>query len=88
MELGVLLAYKYPNLKAGKDYLVKDDGEGAFIAKWNAEEPQPTDEELQDAWAEYEANPPQDPLTPVEQLKKQQDLMQQAIDELIFGGAL
>lgn len=85
MELGVLLAYQYPHLKVGKEYLVKDDGSGAFIAKWEASEPQPTDEELQIAWDEYIANPPEPELAPVEDLQKQHTDL---VFQLMMGGVL
>jgi hypothetical protein len=36
----------YPQLVSLKDYVVKDDGNGQFIAQWNVKLPQPTADEL------------------------------------------
>ena len=39
----------YPDI-ANKEFLVQDDGQGAYIAKWEYRKPQPTNEELEEAW--------------------------------------
>lgn len=85
MELGTVMNYLYPDFKNGKEYVVANNGEGAFITSWNADVPQPTDVELQTAWQQIQANPPVIPLSAIEQLQKDQaDLM----FELVMKGVL
>ncbi|MEH7481479.1 XkdW family protein [Neobacillus drentensis] len=92
MNISEAIQKLFPNAKPGsdKDFLVMDlaDGEGQFIAEWNLPDPQPTETELQAAWKEYQLNPPPAPLSEFEKLQQLQELMQQAIDEIIFGGDL
>lgn len=71
MELAKVLKYKYPNLEAFQDYTVMDNGDGAFIAEWNATEPHPKEDELQAAWEEMQVNPPEQPISDFDILKKQ-----------------
>lgn len=37
------------------------DNRGEFIAEWNLDVPQPSAEELEAAWEEYQTNPPEPP---------------------------
>ncbi|MFD1777000.1 XkdW family protein [Paenibacillus rhizophilus] len=60
----------FNRLTEGEDYDIVD--RGPYIAIWNLEAPQPTEEELQAAWEAYleaEANKPPEPPTEVEQLR-------------------
>lgn len=84
MELGALMKKLYPSAVSQKDYVVQNDGDGPYIAEWYLNEPQPTQEELETAWANYVPEPR--PLTKLEELERQQELMQTAIDEIIFSG--
>lgn len=86
MELGKVLLVKYPQLKPNADYVVIDNGSGAFIKEWKANSPKPTDSELQTMYADMQTNPPVEPLSELDQVKKQQELMQKALDDLIFSG--
>ncbi|WP_375103760.1 XkdW family protein [Paenibacillus sp. RS8] len=59
----------FNRLEEGVDYDIVERGQ--FIAVWNLDKPQPTEEELQAAWAAYleaEANKPPE-LTETEQLR-------------------
>lgn len=63
----------YPNVKPSIDFSVCLDVDGSqYISEWNLEQPQPTQEELQAAWDQYQANPPSPTLDPISDLKKQQ----------------
>lgn len=46
MTLSEQLQNLYPQLVPLKDYVVKDDGNGQFIAQWNTKLPQPTVDQL------------------------------------------
>ena len=37
------------------DFILQDDGDGAYIAKWNSASPQPTEAEIEAAHAEWQA---------------------------------
>jgi hypothetical protein len=64
----------YPDAKPSQDFFIMDDGNGPEIRNWKYGQPIPSVEELEAAWAEIEAIPPQ--LSAVEQLQKDQaDLM-------------
>lgn len=76
---------RYPELSKS-DVSLRNDGNGIYIEVWNCDQSQPTIEEV-NQWVEEDVNLPQ-PLSEMDQLKKQQELMQEAIDELIFGGSL
>ncbi len=52
MNLARALIYLFPNTCMMKDILVRDDGEGAYIDQWNISDPQPTQEQLDQAWIE------------------------------------
>jgi hypothetical protein len=43
----------YPNLVQGTDFLLQDDGQGAYIKSWTNPNPQPTQADLQRGWFEY-----------------------------------
>ena len=59
----------YNLLVEGEDYDLVD--EGPYIAVWNLEAPQPTEAELQAAWAEIEAQPvPEPPETDAQKLAR------------------
>jgi hypothetical protein len=78
---------RYPELTED-DVMIVDRGEGPFIYQWNSQQPMPTPEELQQ-WSEEEVFPPvQTPEEELLLLKEKQELMQQAIDDLILGGML
>jgi hypothetical protein len=65
----------FNRLVEGVDYDIVERGQ--FIAAWNLDEPQPTEEELQAAWAAYleaEANKPPK-LTEMEILQRENTLL-------------
>ena len=37
------------------DFTLQDDGDGAYIAQWNSDQPQPTEAEIEAAHAEWQA---------------------------------
>lgn len=37
------------------DFALQDDGDGAYILRWNSDQPQPTEAEIEAAHAEWEA---------------------------------
>ena len=77
----------YPDARPNIDFVNVEDEDGTQrITEWTYTQPQPTVEELETAWNEYVANPPEEPLTEIEQLKKNQELMQEALDDLLLGG--
>jgi XkdW protein len=86
MNIALALKHLFPDKKQPDDYYVFEEVDGVpEIIKWNIEEPQPTEEELQAAWDDYIANLPEPPLSPIEELKKQQaDL----VFELMMKGVL
>jgi len=51
-KLCIAMHQLYPKMHAGVDYLIKRDapGEMPYIAEWNAEEPRPTQEQLDAAF--------------------------------------
>jgi hypothetical protein len=78
---------RYPELTED-DVMIVDRGEGPFIYRWNSQQPMPTPEELQQ-WSEEDVFPlVQTPEEELLLLKEKQELMQQAIDDLILGGML
>lgn len=86
MNKALAIKFLYPNAELGKDYSVRDDGEGQFIDTWFLEEPEPSAEELEAAWQEYLKLDNEQPMTQVEkqllligeQLAKEKIARQQA----------
>lgn len=66
MNKALAIKYLYPDAELGKDFSVRDDGEGQFIDTWALEEPIPSDEELESAWQEYLKLDNEQPMTQVE----------------------
>lgn len=57
INLSQAIITKYPNAMPIKDFIVRNDGEGDYIAYWNyAEEPKPLEEEIEAWWFEYRKN--------------------------------
>lgn len=52
MNIALAIMHLYPQANPITDFIVQDDsdGEGPYIAAWNLEDPQPTEEELLEAW--------------------------------------
>lgn len=51
MNLPELLKLKYPNIKFSEDVKLRDVGNGPEIYEWNLDDPEPTQQDL-DQWAE------------------------------------
>jgi hypothetical protein len=49
MNISTALAKLFPSAVPDVDYVVQDDGDGAFIKAWSLPSPQPTEAELQAA---------------------------------------
>lgn len=50
MNLAQAIIGFYPNIKPLEDFVVQDDGEGAYIKEWNYDKPIPTDKQLEEGW--------------------------------------
>lgn len=50
MNIALAILHMYPQAEQPKDFIVRDDGEGQFIAEWNLDTLQPTEAELRAAW--------------------------------------
>lgn len=46
VSLSVILGYIFPSAVSLRDYVVQDDGDGPYIARWSLPQPQPTPAEL------------------------------------------
>ncbi|PRS47477.1 XkdW family protein [Bacillus sp. MZGC1] len=66
MNKALAIMYLFPNAILGKDFSVRDDGEGQFIDTWTLEEPIPSDEEFVAAWQEYLKLDSERPMSQVE----------------------
>lgn len=55
MNLANALRYLFPNASPLRDYEIRDEGAGAYIAVWNLQAAQPTEAELQAASDAYDA---------------------------------
>ncbi|MDM5163816.1 XkdW family protein [Bacillus zhangzhouensis] len=66
MNKALAIKYLYPYAELGRDYSVRDDGEGQFIDKWSLDDPMPSDEVLEAAWNEYLSESNEKPLSNVE----------------------
>lgn len=51
MSLFNALNYLYPNAVVGADYILRNDGDGDYIADWHLSTPQPTQDDLSAAEA-------------------------------------
>ncbi|MGO4269819.1 XkdW family protein [Paenibacillus sp. TAF58] len=61
MNIPQAIIHLFPQANPMLDFIVQDDsdGEGPYIAQWNMQEPLPTEEELQAAWAALQPTPDQ-----------------------------
>ncbi|MEC0264458.1 XkdW family protein [Paenibacillus anseongense] len=59
MNIPQAITHLFPQAVPFTDFIVQDDsdGNGPYIAQWNLEEPQPTEEELQAAWEAMQPTP-------------------------------
>lgn len=57
MKIHNALKHLFPDAKPLEDYLLQNDsdGNGVYIAEWNLGVPQPTQDELQKASADFDA---------------------------------
>lgn len=75
-------AVDFNRLKKGEDYDIVE--RGPYIAAWNLDAPQPTEEELEAAWEAYleaEANKPPE-LSEVEQLRAENTALQDRLQDV------
>lgn len=91
MEIFSTIKHMFPDATIENVTVILDTEGNWEIAKWDLPVLQPMKEEVETYWDTnketiLEANKPQP--TELEQLKKQQDLIQSALDDLILGGAL
>ncbi len=81
MELDKALQHLYPNIvfssafslndNSPYDVKLSDDGDGQYISEWNLTDPEPTEEELLQAYDAYMTNPPEPPKTDFQILGEQ-----------------
>jgi XkdW protein len=72
-NLSLAIMTKYPNALPSKDYIVRNDGEGDYIAFWDyAEEPKPTVAEMEAWWFDY-------------RMKEKRREMSEACNQAILG---
>jgi hypothetical protein len=50
MNYTIAIEHLFPNCNINKDFLIVDDGSGAYIKEWNRMEAQPSEDELQKAY--------------------------------------
>ena len=50
MKLAITLKYMFPDAVPMVDFIVQDDGQGAYIKEWNLTDAQPTQTEIEDTW--------------------------------------
>ena len=50
MDIALLLQYLYPQSQSRRDWLLEDNGKGAYIAEWHLSAPRPSLVELQNVW--------------------------------------
>jgi len=55
MELNKVVLQIYPDIDLIDTVILQNDGQGAYIARWDDPRSQPSEAELQAAWVEYEA---------------------------------
>jgi XkdW protein len=80
MNKAIAIQQIYPHAKPVENFVVVNDEGTQNIIQWNYSEPQPTEEDLQNAWNAYVASSPVEALSPIEQLQKDQaDLMFQLV---------
>lgn len=79
------LKHLHPDLELDKDFVLKDDGRGAYILEWDVNRLMPSDEEILQAWQQIKDIPEQHPLTELELIKKQQTDL---VFELMMKGVL
>lgn len=73
------LLKKFPNLKNGIDYELRDDGKGCYISAWKVSDPKPSLEELEKLGIQYKQEL-------IDEEKKQELLRVSAISKLEILG--
>lgn len=48
MNLAEVIRYQYDNVEFDENIVLRDDGDGVYIAKWNLSDPEPSISELED----------------------------------------
>lgn len=64
------LKHLHADLEVDKDFKLKDNGKGVFIAEWNVNRLMPSDEEIVLAWEEIKSIPEPVVETQEETIKK------------------
>lgn len=68
----------FPDAVQGRDFDVYSHNGEQYIALWKLDEPEPTEEELQQAYEDYQANPPKKERSQLESL-------QETVDKLVLS---
>ncbi|MEC0242759.1 XkdW family protein [Paenibacillus dokdonensis] len=86
MNKALAIMYMFPGADPSSDFIVLDDDGVQTIIEWNIDAPEPTEDELQQAWEEYLKQPAPEPPKPLEtqmsELKSDNEQLRQAILEL------
>ncbi|WP_025692598.1 XkdW family protein [Paenibacillus zanthoxyli] len=77
MDLYLAIKHIFPSARVDKDFalLDKSDGKGPYIAVWNLEAPQPTEEELLAAWEAYQLEDHPQPKNQAEEIAELKQLV-------------
>lgn len=92
MNKALCIMHLHPQVVNGVDFIVQDDndGKGQYIAVWNIDAPQPTDDEYQSVWNRIKDKPA--PKSELELVKEENaDLNLKVIDlweTLLSAGVL
>lgn len=81
MDVYKTLKHLYPDLKADKDYELKQEKAEVFISKWNLDKEQPTQEEIAAAWEEIKD-------ISIPQPKTELEILQETVDQLVLDNLM
>lgn len=86
MDLRLAILFLFPDTNFIDDVILQDDGAGPYIAQWNRPELQPTQQELDQAWLDYQAGALDRAKTAaLIEVQRQAEEQEAAIDALISG---
>lgn len=86
MELNKAILQLYPDTDFVTGVILQDDGDGPYIAQWNRPEPQPIQQELDQAWLDYQAGELDRAKTEaLAEVRRQAEKQEGSIDTLISG---
>ena len=81
MKLGETLRYMFPDANFLTDIIVRDDGQGAYVAHWGLPDPQPDQAGLDQAWIDLQTDR-QDRATERDRIRTEANLARQQLELL------